>query len=142
MQAKKLLLLSVSAGAGHMRAAEAIRAYASLQANTPNRSTEQAMHTLQVTHLDVMDYVTAGLRQVYTKFYMKLLNKAPSLWGYLYKYSNHAQTDSAMEKIRRKIERMNAKALLRAIQKEQADIIICTHFLPAELVSRLLLKIK
>ncbi|MFZ6758000.1 MGDG synthase family glycosyltransferase [Undibacterium sp. Ji50W] len=129
MQKKKILLLSVSAGAGHKRAAEAIRATALQQSDE-----------LEVSHLDVMDFVTAGFRKVYTDFYIKLVNKAPTLWGYLYHASNEAQADGTMEKLRRGIERLNARPLLQAIADFQPDVIICTHFLPAEMLSRLLRK--
>ncbi|NHQ86526.1 glycosyltransferase [Iodobacter sp. HSC-16F04] len=126
---KKILLLSVSAGAGHVRAAEAIRAYAHL-GDTP----------LEVVHLDVMQYVTAGFRKLYTDFYIKLVNNAPALWGYLYNFTNDAQADSSIEKLRKKLERMNARALLKEIAEFNPDAIICTHFLPAEILSRLLNK--
>jgi processive 1,2-diacylglycerol beta-glucosyltransferase len=126
---QKILLLSVSAGAGHVRAAEAIRAYA-------NMSDEH----LDVVHLDVMQYVTAGFRKIYTDFYIKLVNKAPALWGYLYNFTNDAQADSSIEKLRKKLERMNARALLKEIAEFKPDAIICTHFLPAEILSRLLKK--
>ncbi|MFZ6820406.1 MGDG synthase family glycosyltransferase [Undibacterium sp. Ji22W] len=124
---KKILLLSVSAGAGHARAAEAIRAYAAI-----------ADPTSTVIHLDVMDYVTSGFRQIYTDFYLKLVNHAPTLWGYLYNFTNEVKRDSTIEKWRRGLERWNAKKLLREIQAFQADAIICTHFLPAEMLSRLI----
>jgi processive 1,2-diacylglycerol beta-glucosyltransferase len=126
---KKILLLSVSAGAGHMRAAEAIRA-AALQSHPD----------VQVTHLDAMDYVTAAFKKLYTDFYIKLVNKAPTLWGYLYNHTNDAQPDSLMEQLRRKLERMNARALRQAIKDFQPDAIVCTHFLPAEMLSRLIRK--
>ncbi len=129
MTQKKILLLSVSAGAGHMRAAEAIRAYAGVcEPNTV------------VTHLDVMDFVTAGFRKLYTDFYLKLVNKAPTLWGYLYQVTNEAQPDSSMQKLRRGIERLNTRALLKEIITFQPDAIICTHFLPAEILSRMIHK--
>lgn len=124
---KKILLLSVSAGAGHARAAEAIRAYAAI-----------AYPNCTVTHLDVMDYVTRGFRQIYTDFYLKLVNHAPSLWGYLYNFTNEVKRDSSIEKWRRGLERWNAKKLLREIHSFKADAIICTHFLPAEMLSRLI----
>jgi processive 1,2-diacylglycerol beta-glucosyltransferase len=126
---QKILLLSVSAGAGHVRAAEAIRAYANMN-DAP----------LDVVHLDVMQYVTAGFRKIYTDFYIKLVNKAPAIWGYLYNYTNDAQADSSIEKLRKKLERMNARALLKEIAEFNPDAIICTHFLPAEILSRLLKK--
>ncbi len=127
MTQKKILLLSVSAGAGHMRAAQAIEAYANV-----------AGGPAVATHLDVMDYVTAGFRKLYTDFYIKLVNKAPALWGYLYQATNTAQPDSSMQRLRRGVERLNTQALLRQIAAFRPDAIICTHFLPAEILSRAL----
>jgi processive 1,2-diacylglycerol beta-glucosyltransferase len=85
----------------------------------------------------VMDYVTSAFRKLYTDFYIKLVNKAPTLWGYLYHASHHASNDSTMERLRRAVERLNTRALLREIENFQPDVIICTHFLPAEILSRL-----
>jgi processive 1,2-diacylglycerol beta-glucosyltransferase len=122
MTPKKLLLLSVSAGAGHMRAAEAIRAHAG--------------ENVVATHLDVMDYVTAAFRKLYTDFYITLVNRMPAIWGYLYNATNDARPDSSMQRLRRGVERLNTKALLKEIAEFQPDAIVCTHFLPAELLSR------
>ncbi len=134
MAPKKILLLSVSAGAGHMRAAEAIRAYA----NLPEFNT--AAIRIDATHFDVMDFVPSGFRKLYTDFYIKLVNKAPALWGYLYRLSNEAEADSGMEKLRRGLERLNTKALRKEITAFKPDAIICTHFLPAEILSRMIRK--
>lgn len=126
---KKILFLSVSAGAGHMRAAEALRAYAGA-----------ADGSVEAVHLDVMDFVTSTFRKLYTDFYIKLVNKAPTLWGYLYHLTNEAQSDSSMEKLRRGLERLNTRPLLKEIAQFKPDAIVCTHFLPAELLSRLIRK--
>lgn len=123
---QKILLLSVSAGAGHQRAAQALQASAAEQ-----------YPEWQVLHLDVMNYVTSGFRKIYTDFYLQLVNKAPTLWGYLYQLSNEARPTSTMERLRRAIERLNARALLDAIAEFKPDQIVCTHFLPAELLARL-----
>jgi len=125
MTQKKLLLLSVSAGAGHMRAAEAIRAQADLRHDGIN-----------AVHLDVMNFVSSAFRKIYTDFYIKVVNKAPALWGYLYHATDEAKPDSAMEKMRRALERLNTGALIKEIARFQPDAIICTHFLPAEILSR------
>lgn len=129
MRPKKILLLSVSAGAGHMRAAEAIRATAS-----------EVASDIEVLHLDVMEFASSGFRKLYTDFYIKLVNHAPALWGYLYSASNEAETDSKREKMRQAIERMNVRPLKKAIADFAPDAIICTHFLPAEMLSRLIRK--
>lgn len=128
MPDKKILLLSVSAGAGHMRAAEAIRTH--------------AQHHPDVTalHLDVMDFVSAGFRKLYTDFYLRLVNKHPELWRYLYKITDEAEPDSSLQRLRRAIEHLNTRSLLKEIASFQPDAIICTHFLPAEILSRMIRK--
>jgi processive 1,2-diacylglycerol beta-glucosyltransferase len=45
-----------------------------------------------------------------------------------------------MEQLRRKLERMNARVLRQAIADFNPDAIVCTHFLPAEMLARLLRK--
>ena len=126
---QKILLLSVSAGAGHMRAAQAIEAYAARDGGGP---------AALALHLDVMDFVTPAFRKLYTDLYIKLVNKAPALWGYLYHATHDAPRDSSMQRLRRAVERLNTRALMARIAAFQPDAIICTHFLPAELLSRAL----
>ncbi|CAJ0815018.1 MGDG synthase family glycosyltransferase [Ralstonia flaminis] len=126
---KKILLLSVSAGAGHMRAAEAIRAFA-----------DAHPAGIEATHLDVMDFVSAGFRKLYTDFYIKLVSNQPALWGYLYQKTDETAPSAFSQKIRRAVERLNSRPLLAEIKRQRPDAIICTHFLPAELLSRELRK--
>jgi processive 1,2-diacylglycerol beta-glucosyltransferase len=125
MAQKKFLMLSASAGAGHVRAADAVCA----QAASANLDVVTA-------HLDVMSAMTAGFRKLYTEFYLTLVNKAPALWSYLYQSSNDAEPDSTMQRLRRGVERLNSRSLIKQIEAYQADAIVCTHFLPAELLSR------
>jgi processive 1,2-diacylglycerol beta-glucosyltransferase len=125
MTTKRLLLLSVSAGAGHVRAAEAIRACA-----------ESRNDGLCVRHIDVMDFVPTGFRKLYTDYYLKLVSMAPALWGYLYQATNEAEPDSASQKLRRALERLNTRPLLKEIAAFAPDYVVCTHFLPAEILSR------
>ncbi|KVV21287.1 galactosyldiacylglycerol synthase [Burkholderia ubonensis] len=124
-QNKKILLLSVSAGAGHTRAAEAIRAFA-----------DSHPAGIEATHLDVMDFVSTGFRKLYTDLYIKLVSSQPALWGYLYQKTDEADPSAPSQKIRRAIERLNCRPLLAEIERQRPDAIICTNFLPAELLSR------
>jgi processive 1,2-diacylglycerol beta-glucosyltransferase len=124
---KKLLLLSVSAGAGHGRAAQAIAAAA------------QPLQ-IQAEHWDVMDYVPATFKKIYTEYYIKLVGKAPKLWGYLYDATNHSEPDEAMQRMRRGVERLSARPLLKAIEQFAPDAIVCTHFLPAEVLAHAIKK--
>lgn len=119
---KRILLLSVSAGAGHVRAAEALRTSA---------DDRQDVTTL---HLDVMDYVPDSFRAIYADSYIKLVNAHPTLWGMLYKSSSDMKPTALVQKVRRTTERLSTRALLKAIKEFGPDAIVCTHFLPAELL--------
>jgi processive 1,2-diacylglycerol beta-glucosyltransferase len=123
---RKILVLSVSAGAGHVRAAEAILHQAQLHPAN-----------LVVQHLDVMDYVPAPFRKVYTEFYLALVERHPVLWGYLYQMTNEAAPGGSMHRMRSAIERINARALRRQNASFAPDAVVCTHFLPAELLARM-----
>lgn len=127
MTHKKILLLSVSAGAGHTRAAEAIRAHV-----------DPSDGGATLIHLDAMNFVTPLLRKIYTVFYIFLANKAPLLCGLLYQLGNRARAGGRMQSARRWIERRNAGPLIREIAALRPDAIICTHFLPAEILSHLI----
>jgi len=121
---RRLLLLSVSAGAGHGRAADALCA------------TAQADFGVQTLHLDVMDYVPGAFRKLYTDFYLRLVEKFPALWAQLYRITDETPPDAMPARLRRAIERLNARSLRSAIADFAPDAIICTHFLPAELLAR------
>lgn len=121
---RRLLLLSVSAGAGHGRAAEALAAVAAAEFGA------------QVQHWDVMDHVPAAFRKLYTDFYLRLVDKFPSLWAQLYRITDETPPDATTARLRRAVERLNARGLQRAIDEFAPDVIICTHFLPAELLAR------
>jgi processive 1,2-diacylglycerol beta-glucosyltransferase len=125
MKPLKLAVLSVSAGAGHVRAAQAVCAQAQL--SHPD---------WQVTHLDVMDLVPRAFRSLYCESYIKVVERAPLLWSYLYGRSDKRTRSSKTDHLRRGIEKLNTRKFDGEIDKLAPDAILCTHFLPAELLSR------
>lgn len=124
MAKRKLLILSVSAGAGHVRAAEALRAAA------------PAWPDLEAIHLDLMEWVPALFRTVYADSFLYVVEKQPELWGYLYGKSDNARADSKLDGLRRAVERLNTTRFMKMLQDLAPDQVICTHFLPAQLLSR------
>jgi len=118
---KRLLLLGVSAGAGHQRAAAALAAWGAGRA--------------EIQHWDVLDFVSTTFRKVYADAYIKLVNNHPEWWRLVYNASGHAAPDSAGQRLRRLVERGNTRALIKAIHAFKPDRIVCTHFLPAEILS-------
>ncbi len=122
---KKLLILSVSAGAGHVRAAQAIEAAAKV-----------ATPPLDATHLDLLSIAPAEFRKFYGAQYLKLVEKLPQLWSYLYSRSDRPSRNSLVGDFKRAAEKLNLRKLDGEIARLRPDAILCTHFLPAELLSR------
>jgi len=120
----RILLLSVSAGAGHGRAAEALRAEA-----------EAHFSGIAAKHIDVMTLVPRSFRALYAEYYIKLVEHHPSVWAYLYHATDKMPRDALFAKFQRAIERLNTHKLRNTIEKFAPQHIICTHFLPAELLA-------
>ena len=121
---RRLLLLSVSAGAGHVRAAEALRVAAT------------EMGGVEALHLDVMDHVSPAFRALYTDLYLKLVEHSPATWSLLYRIMDRTPPNAPVARLRRAIERLNTHDLRRVIARFAPDTVVCTHFLPAELLMR------
>jgi processive 1,2-diacylglycerol beta-glucosyltransferase len=125
---RRILLLSVSAGAGHVRAADALEAtIASLAADGLD---------VEAQHLDVMDFVPPSFRRIYADFYLGLITHYPRLWGMLYRITDDTRPEAVTQRMRRTIERLNTRRLRAAINAFAPDAIVCTHFLPAEMLMR------
>lgn len=121
----KIALISVSAGAGHVRAAQALQAAA-----------EKWYPGVETVHIDLMDLVPRLFRKVYTDTYLKIVERHPAVWGYLYDRSDQDKADSTLNRLRIAVERLNTRDLGRVLKEVNPDHVICTHFLPAQLLSR------
>jgi processive 1,2-diacylglycerol beta-glucosyltransferase len=117
----KVLILSASAGAGHVRAAQALeRAFADLGA------------AREVRHVDALQFTNKVFRTLYSKTYLDLVDRAPDVLGWLYDW-----LDTPWEKERRRLawDKLNSVRFVRMLERYQPDLVLCTHFLPAEIIS-------
>ena len=117
------MLLSVSAGAGHVRAAAALGA----QARDSG---------FEAVHIDIMQRVPAWFRWLYADLYAILVNRTPLLWSCLYAAMNHPDGNGVLQGLRRAIERRVSRAWLADLAALAPDAIVCTHFMPAEVLGR------
>jgi processive 1,2-diacylglycerol beta-glucosyltransferase len=117
----KVLILSASAGAGHVRAAQALE-----------RAFARAGDVGVVRHVDALEFTNKVFRTLYSKTYVEMVDRAPEVLGWLYDV-----LDSPWEKERRRLawDKLNTRPFVRMLAREQPDLIVCTHFLPAEMVS-------
>lgn len=117
----RVLILSASAGAGHLRAAEALK-QAFIELNAAR----------EVRHVDTLDYTNKVFRHLYSQTYLEMVNSAPEMLGWLYDY-----LDRPWKKERRRLalDRLNTRPFVKLLKQYKPDITVCTHFLPAEIIS-------
>jgi processive 1,2-diacylglycerol beta-glucosyltransferase len=121
---KKVLILSTSAGAGHLRAAQAIeRAFA-------ETGTAQSVH-----NHDTLEFTNPLFRQLYSKAYIEMVNRMPEVLGWLYDRMDQPDQD---DRLQLAFDKLNTGPLIKLLEELQPDITICTHFLPAEIISWLI----
>src|SRR3954469_8220485 len=120
---RRLLILSVSAGAGHVRAAQALEAAANVAG-------------IEAIHIDLLTLVPRQFSKLYGQQYIKLVEKLPQLWSWLYAKSDRSPRDTLLGRLKRSVEKLNTRKLGDEIARLKPDVILCTHFLPAELLSR------
>jgi processive 1,2-diacylglycerol beta-glucosyltransferase len=123
----RVLLLSASSGAGHVRAAQALeKAFA-------------ARGDCAVEHIDTIEYVSKLFQRVYDKAYISMVRRAPELMGVLYD-----RLDEPWHHPRRRLamDRLNTGPMIRMLKRVQPDLCVATHFLAAEIVAWLIAKRK
>ena len=91
---------------------------------------------LDATHIDLLSLVPKDFRKLYGEQYIKLVEKLPQLWSFLYSKTDRPSRDSLVGKLKRAAEKLNTRKLDAEIERLAPDVILCTHFLPAELLSR------
>lgn len=123
---ERLLILSAGVGSGHNSAAAAVAHAAAFRDDIA-----------EILVLDVLEISSVLYRDLLGKGYFALVEGVPWLveWGY----------DVSDPPFRRRgpidpWTRANASATLEAIKKFKPTAIVCTHFLPAQLLASLVLR--
>jgi processive 1,2-diacylglycerol beta-glucosyltransferase len=124
---KRILILSASVGAGHTRAAQAVEL-----------AVRQLDPTAAVRNLDVLELTNRAFRAVYSKLYFQLANKSPHVLGYFYDLMDRpGGPDDFSARLRLLLQKLNLSALLDLLKSDPADVVVNTHFLPAEIIASL-----
>jgi processive 1,2-diacylglycerol beta-glucosyltransferase len=122
----RILVLSASVGAGHLRAAEAVEL--ALRETRPDAV---------VRNLDVLQLTNGAFRRLYARSYLNLVNKAPHLLGHFYDLLDRPSKSGKSDWLRLAFEKLNLRRLIRLFEREKWDLVINTHFLPAEILASL-----
>ena len=118
---RKVLILSIKAGAGHLRAAAALEAVF-----------RERYPRVEVKHVEALEYTHPTFQKSFTKTYEKLATDLPSVWGYIYGKMEQKPVESKTKRLVALFDRMNSRPIVKLAREFNPDRIICTHYFPAE----------
>jgi len=121
---KRVLILSASVGSGHVKAADALA-----------RVIRQRPDVEEVLSDDSLDHTNVLHKQLYSTLYAKLSALLPDFLGWWYESSDDPWVS---DKNRLALDLPQALPLINLVKEFRPDIILCTHFMPAGVLSWLI----
>ncbi len=117
----RIAILHATAGSGHRSAAVAIAK--AIAAREP---------TATVHEVDTLVFASRFYRTAYSEGYNAMAQRAPRLWGALYALWAQQRVHKSAGPTREAFDRLALRSLVRVVERDRPDAIVCTHFLPVE----------
>lgn len=117
----KGLILSITAGQGHNQTAKVL-------------SEGFNANGIECSYMDVFEYINPLLSDSVSQIYLMSTKNLPKIYGRFYRMCENRPNDE-MHGLPKVTTRILAKKLLKKIESERPDFIICTHVFAALLVS-------
>jgi processive 1,2-diacylglycerol beta-glucosyltransferase len=121
---KRVLIISTSAGTGHVRCGDALE-----------KAFRADDRVAEVLHEDALKYTNKLFRDFYSKLYMQMVRDAPTVLGWFYRTTDEPWKGESM---RVQLDRLNLAPLVKFLKEFDPHLTICTHFLPAGIISHLM----
>jgi processive 1,2-diacylglycerol beta-glucosyltransferase len=117
----RVLIATVTAGGGHVAAAAAL---------------EEAWRALRpvdtVERVDLIRFFSPLRRKIYAEGYVKLVERAPELWGLLFSKTDNLKVTRRLSRLSRLFPSHSRKKFINHLKQFQPDTVLCTHFAPLE----------
>ncbi len=120
----RIAILHATAGSGHKSAAVAL-AHA-LGALAPDAL---------VREVDTLVFASRLYARAYSGGYNAVASRAPKLWGAFYRLWEQERVNRSAGPARLAFDRLSLRRLVRVVERERPDAVVCTHFLPLEALS-------
>ena len=120
----KIAILHATAGSGHRSAALALA-----------RALEQRAPRARVTEIDTLVFASRLYARTFSGGYDAMAARAPRLWGALYWLWEQELFNRRAGPARLAFDRLSLRRLVRVVEREKPDAVVCTHFLPVEALS-------
>lgn len=115
----KLLIISVSAGSGHVQVAKSIEEQATADG-------------IDAKHIDMMDYVSPAMKKAIVDMYDKIASDYPAVWKYMYQFSDSTVRIKALERAFQLARKITDQHFFAFVREYQPTHLICTHPFPAQ----------
>jgi len=117
----RVLIATVTAGGGHIAAAAAL---------------DEAWRALRpddvVERVDLIRFFSPLHKKIYADGYVKLVERAPELWGMLFGKTDNLKVARRLGKLRRAFPSNSRKKFTSHLKQFRPDVVLCTHYAPLE----------
>ncbi len=120
---KKIMIFHASAGAGHRKVAEVLA----------KKIGELKPEGVSCVMEDSLDSVPAFFKKSYVDTYFYAVKHIPGIWGWSYEVLDRPGIYAMARPFRSAANRFYGRRLLDRVVRESPDVLVCTHFLTAEL---------
>ncbi len=117
----KILIVSISVGNGHTRAAEALK-----------KAVDLFYPQIQAKHIDFLNFVGLASKKIFFESYDLIIKKLPTLYRTLYDLSDNQVSAEILKKITALNRKLNTDKFQQYLNEFSPDAVIFTHFAPVE----------
>lgn len=122
----RILIATVTAGAGHVAAAAALEE--AWRAEHPQDTIER---------LDLVKFFSPLHRKVVSEGYVKFVERAPDLWGMVFKKTDDPKLARRLNRIKRLFPSNSRARFERYLKQFKPDAVLCTHYSPLETLGQM-----
>ncbi len=120
----RILIATVTAGGGHLAAAAALDE--AWRATRPRDVVEQ---------IDLVKFFSPLHRKIHAAGYVKLVERAPELWGMIFAKTDNAKVARRMNRIQSLVPGRSRQQFARLVKHFKPDAVLCTHYAPLEMLA-------
>src|SRR5437870_1590348 len=122
----RILIATATAGAGHLAAAAALDE--AWRASRPEDVVEK---------VDLVKFFSPLHRKIHADGYLKLVEHAPEVWGMVFKKTDNPELARRLNRLKRIFPSNSRVKFARYLKQFNADAVLCTHYLPLEVLGHL-----
>jgi processive 1,2-diacylglycerol beta-glucosyltransferase len=119
----RILIATITAGGGHLAAASALEE--AWRATRPSDVIER---------IDLLKFFSPLHRKIHSDGYLTLVERAPELWGMVFAKTDNPKVARTLNKLKRAFPSNSRKKFERHVKHFKPDVVLCTHYLPLELL--------